>query len=162
MKPMRRQIMTFACCLFILVTAFGAWGTNSSVGPITWRQCLSQRAEFYAGDEAVQCAVAWFAEARLEGIRQVRREDKSEPGGWDIVIVKDASAPAMWARFYDIGTNKPIFCSRDGIPKATLAEISRERRTGYSWLGYYATDLLAEDYPAWRKKWAPDRNVLAD
>ncbi|HUV65348.1 MAG TPA: pectate lyase [Sedimentisphaerales bacterium] len=112
--------------------------------------------------EAVQCAVAWFAEARLEGIRQVRREDKSKPGGWDIVIVKDASAPAMWARFYDIGTNKPIFCSRDGIPKATLAEISHERRTGYSWLGYYATDLLAEDYPAWQKKWAPERNVLGD
>jgi PelA/Pel-15E family pectate lyase len=112
--------------------------------------------------EAVQCAVAWFAEARLKGIRQVRREDKSKPGGWDIVIVKDASAPAMWARFYDIGTNTPIFCSRDGIPKATLAEISHERRTGYSWLGYYATDLLAEDYPAWQKKWAPDKNVLSN
>ena len=112
--------------------------------------------------EAVQCAVAWFAEAQLQGIRQVRREDKSEPGGWDIVIVQDASAPAMWARFYDIGTNKPIFCSRDGIPKATLAEISHERRTGYSWLGYYATGLLAEDYPAWQKKWAPEKNVLGD
>ncbi|MHC4509428.1 MAG: pectate lyase [Planctomycetota bacterium] len=112
--------------------------------------------------EAVQCAVVWFGEARLEGIRQVRRQDKSKPRGWDNVIVKDASAPAMWARFYDIGTNKPIFCSRDGIPKATLAEISYERRTGYSWLGYYAADLLAKDYPAWQKKWAPETNVLGD
>ncbi|UCC99068.1 MAG: pectate lyase [Phycisphaerales bacterium] len=112
--------------------------------------------------EAVQCAVAWFAEARLEGIRQVRRKDKSKPRSWDKVIVEDASAPAMWARFYDIGTNKPIFCSRDGVPKATLAEISYERRTGYSWLGYYATDLLARDYPAWQKKWAPQANVLGD
>jgi PelA/Pel-15E family pectate lyase len=58
----------------------------------------------------------------------------------------------MWARFYEIGTNKPIFCSRDGIPKATLAEISHERRTGYSWLGHYAGSLLAKDYPAWCKK----------
>lgn len=110
--------------------------------------------------EAVQAAVAWFDEARLEGIRQVRKQDKSKPGSFDKVIVEDASAPPIWARFYDIETNKPIFCSRDGIPKSTLAEISYERRNGYSWLGYYATDLLAKDYPAWQKKWTPAKNVL--
>jgi len=110
--------------------------------------------------EAVQAAVAWFDEAKLEGIRQVRKQDKSKPGSFDKVIVEDASAPPIWARFYDIETNKPIFCSRDGIPKSTLAEISYERRNGYSWLGYYATDLLAKDYPAWQKKWAPAKNVL--
>lgn len=102
--------------------------------------------------EAVRSAVGWFREAGLEGIRQVRKKDQSKPGGWDRVVVNDASAPVIWARFYEIGTNKPIFCSRDGVPKATLAEISHERRTGYSWLGYYATSLLAKDYPAWQKK----------
>ena len=110
--------------------------------------------------QAIQAAVSWFDEAKLEGIRQSRVDDESAPGGWDKVVVKDAGARPMWARFYDIATNRPIFCSRDGIPKATLAEISHERRTGYSWLGYYATALLAEDYPAWQKKWAPDNNVL--
>ena len=110
--------------------------------------------------EAIQGAVAWFDEAKLEGIRQIRKEDKSRPKGWDKVVVEYASAPPMWARFYEIGTNKPIFCSRDGILKATLAEISYERRTGYSWLGYYATSLLAKDYPAWQKRWAPEKNVL--
>ena len=111
--------------------------------------------------EAVQAAVAWFDEAKLEGIRQIRKKDPSKPRGFDKVIVEDASAPPIWARFYDIETNKPIFCSRDGIPKETLAEISYERRNGYSWLGYYATDLLANEYPAWQKKWAPAKNVLA-
>lgn len=110
--------------------------------------------------DAVQSAVAWFDEARLEGIRQIRKEDKSRPRGWDKVVVEDASAPPLWARFYEIGTNKPIFCSRDGVPKATLAEISYERRTGYSWLGYYATSLLAKEYPVWQRTWVPDRNVL--
>jgi PelA/Pel-15E family pectate lyase len=110
--------------------------------------------------EAVQAAVAWFDEAKLEGIRQIRKQDQSKPRGFDKVIVEDASAPPIWARFYDIETNKPIFCSRDGIPKATLAEISYERRNGYSWLGYYARDLLAKDYPAWQKKWVPAKNVL--
>jgi len=102
--------------------------------------------------EAVRSAVGWFREAGLNGIRQVRIKDKSKPGGRDTIVVNDASAPVIWARFYEIGTNKPIFCSRDGIPKATLAEISHERRTGYSWLGYYATSLLAKDYPSWQKK----------
>ncbi|MFC1634277.1 pectate lyase [Planctomycetota bacterium] len=110
--------------------------------------------------EAVQGAVVWFDEAGLEGIRQVEKEDKSTPRGWDKVVIKDPSARPMWARFYEIGTNTPIFCSRDGIPKRTLAEISYERRNGYSWLGYYATSLLANDYPAWQKKWAPGKNVL--
>jgi PelA/Pel-15E family pectate lyase len=110
--------------------------------------------------EAVQAAVAWFDEAKLEGIKQIRKQDKSKPRGFDKVIIEDASAPPIWARFYDIETKKPIFCSRDGIPKATLAEISYERRNGYSWLGYYATDLLAKEYPAWQKKWTPANNVL--
>lgn len=102
--------------------------------------------------DAIQSAVAWFDRAKLVGIKQVRQEDASKPGGWDKVVVRDPSAPPMWARFYDIETNKPIFCSRDGIPKATLAEISHERRTGYSWLGNYAGSLLTKDYPAWCKK----------
>jgi len=111
--------------------------------------------------EAVQSAVAWFDRVKLKGIRQVNKPDSSMERGYDKVIVNDATAPPIWARFYQIGTNRPIFCSRDGIPKATLAEISYERRTGYSWLGYYATSLLAKDYPAWQKKWAPEKNVLS-
>ena len=109
---------------------------------------------------AVQGAVAWFDRAKLTGIRQVTRKDPSTPRGYDKVVVRDPSAPPMWGRFCRIGTNKPIFCSRDGIPRDSLAEISHERRTGYSWLGYYAARLLARDYPAWQRKWAPDENVL--
>ena len=110
--------------------------------------------------EAVQKAVAWFDTAKLEGIRVITRDDNSQPKGKDKLVVRDPTAPPMWARFYEIGTNQPIFCSRDGVPKRTLAEISYERRTGYSWLGYYAADLLQKDYPAWQQKWAPDRNVI--
>lgn len=44
-----------ACCLFVPVTVFGTRDTNGA-GPIAWRQCLSQRAEFYTSDEAVRIA----------------------------------------------------------------------------------------------------------
>lgn len=101
---------------------------------------------------AVEGAVAWFQRAKITGIRQVTKKAPSLPRGIDKVVVKDPKAPPIWARFYQIDTNKPIFCGRDGKIKSTLAEIEHERRTGYSWYGYYATSLLGRDYPAWRKK----------
>ena len=110
--------------------------------------------------DAVQGGVSWFNEVKLIGIRQIKKKAKGSSNGWDKVVVRDASAPPMWARFYEIGTNRPIFCSRDGVPRKTLAEISFERRNGYSWLGYYGQDLLAKDYSLWQQKWVPEDNIL--
>ncbi len=109
--------------------------------------------------EAIQGAVAWFDRVKLSGIRQVNKPDDSERG-YDKVVIKDATAPPIWARFYQIGTNQPIFCGRDGKIKDTLAEIEHERRTGYSWYGYGPAELLTRDYPVWQRKWAPNKNVL--
>ena len=85
-------------------------------------------------------------------IKQVVVRDPAKPKGNDKVVVQDSKAPPIWARFYDIQTNQPFFCSRDGVPRKTLAEISHERRNGYSWLGDYARDLLAKDLPAWKAR----------
>jgi len=105
---------------------------------------------------AIEGAVAWFERSKLKGIKVVRVEDATKPKGYDKVVVRDSAAPPMWARFYDIQTNQPIFCSRDGIPRRTLAEISYERRNGYSWLGSYAQGLLEQDLPAWRHRLGRD------
>jgi PelA/Pel-15E family pectate lyase len=109
--------------------------------------------------EAIQSAIAWFDRVKIEGLSIVRKPDDSEKG-YDKVVVRDADAPPVWARFYEIGTNRPIFCGRDGIIKYSLAEIEHERRTGYSWYVSSPRDLLAKDYPAWQKKWTPNDNVL--
>ncbi len=103
---------------------------------------------------AVEGAVAWFEAAKLEGIRVARGKDKSAPKGYDKVVMKDASAPALWARFYEIGTNRPIFADRDGVAKHDLAEIGYERRNGYAWLGTWPQRLLDREYPAWKRKQA--------
>lgn len=105
---------------------------------------------------AIEGAVAWFERSKLKGIKLVRVKDASKPNGYDRVVVEDPAAPPMWARFYDIRTNQPIFCSRDGVPRRTLAEISHERRNHYSWLGHYARDLLRRDLPAWRRRLGRD------
>ena len=67
--------------------------------------------------QAVDAAVAWFQSAALKGIRQEMRRDSKSPKGFDKVVVKDANAPPLWARFYEIGTNRPIFSDRDGVAK---------------------------------------------
>ncbi|MCP5523855.1 MAG: pectate lyase [Verrucomicrobiales bacterium] len=105
--------------------------------------------------QSIEAAVAWFEASRITGIRQVRKPDPSLPGGYDKVIVAEPDAPPLWARFYEIGTNRPTFCGRDGVIKYTLAEIEHERRVGYSWYGEGPKDLLTRDYPAWKQRVAP-------
>ncbi len=93
--------------------------------------------------EAVAAGVAWFESAKLSGIRQTRVDG-------DKVIVEDVDAQPLWARFYEIETNRPIFCGRDGVKKYSLAEIEAERRNGYAWYGDWGRPLASE-YPKWQK-----------
>lgn len=102
--------------------------------------------------EAIESAVGWFQQTRLMGIKVVEKPDPSLPRGFDRVVVQEPQAPPLWARFYEIGTNRPIFCGRDSVIKSSLAEIEYERRTGYQWYSGRAAKLLSEDYPAWRAK----------
>jgi PelA/Pel-15E family pectate lyase len=95
--------------------------------------------------EAIEGGVAWLKANAIRGIRV-------EKQGSDKVVVRDPSAPPLWARFYDLETGKPFFCGRDGIKKATLAEIEKERRTGYAWYTNRGEKLLSDDYPAWKEK----------
>jgi PelA/Pel-15E family pectate lyase len=104
---------------------------------------------------AVEGAIAWFRSAKIEGVKVVQTSDPALPGGVDRVVVSDPAAPPIWARFYEIGTNRPIYSGRDSVVRYSLAEIELERRVNYSWLGPYAADLLARDYPAWRASLGP-------
>jgi len=85
--------------------------------------------------KAILGALHWFDEVKLEGIRYV----SGDPNG--VYFVEDPEA-VTWYRFYEIGTNEPIFSGRDGVIKRTIQEIEKERRDGYSWGGSYAKQLL--------------------
>ena len=45
--------------------------------------------------------------------------------------------PGVWARMYELHTNKPVYGDRDGKFHYTLEELTEERRTGYSWESSY-------------------------
>ncbi|HKX32918.1 MAG TPA: pectate lyase [Blastocatellia bacterium] len=102
---------------------------------------------------AIESAVAWFEQTRLNGIKLVKEPNASMPKGYDLLVVQEPKADPLWARFYEIGTNRPIFCGRNGLIKYSLAEIEVERRTGYNWYVSTPARLLSQDYPAWIKKW---------
>lgn len=70
--------------------------------------------------QSVEAAVAWFESAKLKGIRVEEQPDPQGPHGKNKVVVNDPAAVPLWARFYDIPSNRPIFVDRDGIPKPTL------------------------------------------
>jgi PelA/Pel-15E family pectate lyase len=95
--------------------------------------------------EAIEAAVVWFEETQLRGIKWVEKNG-------DRVVVKDPEGGSIWARFYEIRSNRPIFVGRDGVVKYSVAEIEHERRTGYNWYVEEPAKLLKQDYPAWRTR----------
>jgi PelA/Pel-15E family pectate lyase len=99
---------------------------------------------------AVRDAVAWLASVKIEGIRVV---EVDTPQGDDLVIEEDPAAPPLWARFYEIGTDRPIFTGRDSIVRYRYDEIERERRTNYAYYGDWPRKLIDKEYPAWATKW---------
>jgi PelA/Pel-15E family pectate lyase len=117
---------------------------SESVGIVEYLMSLEHPTPEVAA--AIVGAVNWFKAAKLTGIRVQR-------AGGDVLVIPDPNAPPTWARFYDLTTNQPFFCGRDGVKKDKLADIEQERRTGYSWYGNWPARLLETDYPAWANKW---------
>ncbi|MEY4038497.1 MAG: hypothetical protein RIR67_807 [Bacteroidota bacterium] len=99
--------------------------------------------------DAVEAAVRWFEKTKIEGIKI---ESISNPTSKkeDKVVVRSLNASPLWARFMDLDTNIPFFCDRDGIKKATLAEIGLERRSGYGWYTDEPKEVLKK-YIYWKK-----------
>ncbi|ULL17100.1 pectate lyase [Paenibacillus sp. H1-7] len=84
---------------------------------------------------AIQSALQWFDANKLSGIKYVSGDKNN------VYFVPDP-ASTSWYRFYEIGTNLPIFSGRDGIIKHNILEIEAERRNGYSWGGSWPLNLL--------------------
>jgi PelA/Pel-15E family pectate lyase len=121
---------------------------NESVGLVRFLMGLEQPSPEVIA--AIEGAVAWFRSVAISGLRL-----DSTPGAdgkKDRHAVADPAAPLLWARFYELGTDRPIFIGRDKVIRYDYNEIERERRTGYNYLGVWPARLLEKDYPLWRAK----------
>jgi PelA/Pel-15E family pectate lyase len=112
---------------------------------------------------SVQSAVKWFEDSKIVGIRV---EEFNTPPfqtplrllTTDRRVVEDQNVPPIWARFYELGTHRPLFSNRQSQLLYSMAEVDRERRA-YGWYTYDPQKVL-DQYPAWQAKWAPAQNVL--
>lgn len=101
--------------------------------------------------KSINSAVQWFETAKIKGIKVVDVPDASKPKGFERTVVPDENS-VIWARFYEIATNEPFFCGRDGVKKTNLSDIEYERRTGYAYYGNWPAKILDKKYPEWQKK----------
>ncbi|WP_206028677.1 pectate lyase [Thalassoroseus pseudoceratinae] len=91
--------------------------------------------------QAVHAGVSWYESAKIEGVRY--RKSKTKPA-----LTPDPNAPPLWARFYEIRSNRPIFSDRDGVIKYDIEEIGNERRGGYTWYGNWGNGVFKR-YANW-------------
>ncbi|RYE01581.1 MAG: pectate lyase [Sphingobacteriales bacterium] len=100
--------------------------------------------------KAIDSAVEWLRRSRIDGYAYGEVSVPGSPKGFDRLPRPDSSS-TIWARFYDIDSNRPFFCGRDGVKKWNVTEIEYERRTGYGWYGTWPKELLEKEYPEWKK-----------
>jgi PelA/Pel-15E family pectate lyase len=99
---------------------------------------------------SVEGAIEWLQSVAIKGVRY--EEFRNSEGKKDRRIVKDPTAEPLWARFYELETNRPIFLDRDSIIRYDIAEIDYERRSGYSYYGDWPANILTKNYPRWKSK----------
>jgi PelA/Pel-15E family pectate lyase len=100
--------------------------------------------------KAIRSAIEWLDQVKIVGYKVIEAPAPGTTKGYDRQLVTDP-ASTIWARYYEIGTNKPFFCDRDGVVKYSYAELDYERRNGYAWFGNWGKTLLEKTYPAWAK-----------
>lgn len=113
--------------------------TSESAGVITYlynyAKAHPERTDIVS---AVNAAIEWFKKAALYNIKFDWNSDKS-----DKVVTKADGAGPIWARFYTLDTQVPMFSDRDGGTYYDVAQISQERRTGYAWYGNWGKNVIS-------------------
>lgn len=90
--------------------------------------------------QSIEGAAAWLESHKLFGYTYDFATGRHDSPG----------AGPIWARMYEIGTNKPIFSNRNGIKLYDWNQLN-DRRLGYAWYTY-APVLALKQYESWAKK----------
>jgi PelA/Pel-15E family pectate lyase len=93
--------------------------------------------------QSIRSVAAWFQLTAIQGFAYTRT-----PKGRGLIA--QPGAALLWSRYYQIGTNKPIFADRDKSIHDTVEDLSLERRNGYGWYGQEPSHALAQ-FAEWIK-----------
>ena len=100
-----------------------------------------------AVERAVDAAAAWFEATKVMGYTW--SGGRQTPGGRKLTAV--AGAGPLWARYYSLSTNKPVFGDRDKTTHDDVMELSLERRNGYAWYSD-GPEASLRAYAVWKKE----------
>ena len=96
---------------------------------------------------AVHAAAVWFERTALNNVVFALA-----PDGSGHQLIPTPGAPALWARYTEIGRDRPLFGDRDRSIHDQVGEISKERRAGYAWFGTAPKTALAA-YLKWSQRY---------
>jgi PelA/Pel-15E family pectate lyase len=91
---------------------------------------------------AVRAAAAWFDKTKIMDQSFTRTGTEGRR------LVALPGAGPIWARYYELGTDRPIFGDRDKTIHDDVNELSLERRNGYGWYRN-APKRVLEHYQRW-------------
>ncbi|AZA55539.1 pectate lyase [Chryseobacterium sp. G0201] len=97
---------------------------------------------------SIKSAIKWFKDNKIEGYSY----NVAKQNGKAVRTLAEDKNSVIWARFYDINNNKPLFGDRDGSVKYNYNDVSEERRNGYSWFGDAPDKLINKEFPKWVQK----------
>lgn len=100
---------------------------------------------------AIRDGVEWFRKNEIQNMAFTTRGNDGRH-----LSAAPGKGP-IWARYYEVGTNRPLFGDRDKTIHDTVEEISKERRSGYSWFGDGGKQVL-QQYEKWQKKHGEERD----
>jgi len=88
--------------------------------------------------------VKWFEKTELNNVefKSIGKDGRK--------LIPSPGAGPLWSRYYEIGTDRPIFGDRDKSIHDDVNELSKERRKGYQWYNNTAKRVL-EHFRRWSK-----------
>lgn len=97
--------------------------------------------------KAVDAGVAWLRDHAI--YNEALSGGRNTPDGRR-VVAKQGAGP-VWARYYSLESEKPIFGDRDQTIHDDMNDISRERRNGYAWFNEQPEKVI-QRYENWTFK----------
>ncbi len=98
---------------------------------------------------SIRAAAAWFKKTAIYGQSYQRGPQGRE-------LLASPGAGPIWARYYQIGTNIPIFGDRDKSIHDNVSELSKERQNGYSWYSPESQRAL-DRFEKWQQEFAEQK-----
>ncbi len=99
---------------------------------------------------SVTAGVEWLEAHALRGVEF--EYFTNADGKRDRRIVQTGDSTIVnWARYYDLESERPFYCDRDGVKRYDFSEVGYERRNGYSWLGDSPLRAIRQ-YKKWLEK----------